>query len=80
MTIYSNFNGFFASCCEYEIAENKLFIFEKYIGKIKLEGQLETKNSDIKIINNQVEYKHPIINYSDETQIEADTIERIKIE
>ena len=80
LIIYSNFNGFFAACCEYEIAENKLCIFEKNIGKIRLEGQIEAKSSEIKIINNDVEYKHKIINYNNETKIETDTIERIKIE
>jgi hypothetical protein len=80
LIIYSEFNGFFATCCEYEITENKLFKFQKHIGKIRLEGQLETENIDIKIINNEVEYKHPKINYLNDLKIEVDTIERIKIE
>jgi hypothetical protein len=80
LKIYSNFNGFFAACCEYEIAENKLLIFEKRYGKIKLEGQLESEKSEIKIINNEVQYKHKVINFNGETKIETDTIEKIEIE
>ena len=80
LKVYTNFNGFFAACCEYEIAENKLLIFEKHIGKIKVEGQIEAEKSDIKIIDNVVEYKHKIINYGNEIETEKDTIERIKIE
>jgi len=80
LKIYTNFNGFFAACCEYEITENKLLIFEKYIGKIKVEGQIETEKSDMKIINNVIEYKHKTIDYQNEIEIEKDTIEIIKIE
>ncbi|WP_298137531.1 hypothetical protein [Flavobacterium sp.] len=80
LKVYSSFNGFFAACCEYEITENKLFIFEKYYGKIKLDRQLEFEKSDIKIINNQVQYKHKVVNFNEETKIETDTIEKIKIE
>lgn len=80
LKIYSSFNGLFARCCEYEITENKLLIFEKYYGKIKLDGQLESGKSEIKIINNQVHYKHKVINFNGENKIETDTIEKIEIE
>lgn len=80
LKVYTNFNGFFAACCEYEIAENKLLIFEKHIGKIKVDGQIEAGKSDIKIIDNVAEYKHKVINYGNGIEIEKDTIERIKIE
>lgn len=55
-------------------------IFEKYYGKIKIEGQLESEKSVIKLLNNEVQYKHKVINFKGETKIETDTIEKIEIE
>ncbi len=47
---------------------------------IKLEGQIEAEKSEIKIIENQVEYKHKIINDQNQIETEKDTIEKIEIE
>jgi len=80
LKVYEKFTGFLGACCHYEIAENKLLIFEKNYGFIKLEGQIEAEKSDISIIENQVEYKHKIINYQNEIETEKDTIEIIEIE
>lgn len=80
LKVYEKFTGFLGACCQYEISENKLLIFEKNYGFIKLEGQIEAEKSDIRIIKNQIEYKHKIINYQNETKIEKDTIEKITIE
>ncbi len=80
LKVYEKFTGFLGACCQYEIAENKLLIFEKNYGYIKLEEQIEAEKSNIKIIENQVEYKHRIINYQNEIETEKDTIEKIEIE
>jgi hypothetical protein len=66
LKIYSNFSGFFASCCEYEVVENKLLIFEKSYGILRIEGQLETENNEIEIKNNQVVYKNKVVNFNSE--------------
>ena len=79
LKVYSSFNGFLGACCQYEIVENKLLIFEKYYGKIKIDGQLESEKSDIKLLNNEVQYKHKVINFKGETKIETDTIEIIEM-
>ena len=80
LKVYQKFTGFFGACCQYEIVENKLLLFEKNYGFIKLEGEIETEKSDIQIIENQIEYKHKIVNYQNEMKIEKDTIEIITIE
>jgi hypothetical protein len=80
LKVYEKFTGFLGACCQYEIAENKFLIFEKDYGFIKLEGQIEAEKSDIKIIENQVEYKHKIINFQNQIETEKDTIEKIEIE
>ena len=80
LKVYEKLTGFLGACCHYEIAENKLLLFEKNYGFIKLEGQIEADKSDIKIIENQVEYKHKITNYQNEIESEKDTIEKIEIE
>lgn len=82
LKIYSKFQGFLGACCTYEIVENKLFIFEKHYGKIKLDGAFEIDKSDFKIENDSIIYKHKIENYDVEKNIEIkyDTIVKIKIE
>ena len=80
LKVYEKFTGFLGACCQYEIAENKLLIFEKNYGFIKLEGQIEAEKSDIRIIENQIEYKHKILNYQNEIETLKDTIEKIEIE
>jgi hypothetical protein len=54
LKIYQKFTGFLGACCQYEIIENKLLIFEKEYGFIKLEGQIEAKKSEITLVNNFV--------------------------
>jgi hypothetical protein len=80
LKVYEKFTGFLGACCQYEIAENKLLIFEKNYGFIKLERQIEAEKSEIKIIENQVEYKHKIINDQNQIETEKDTIEKIELE
>ena len=80
LKVYEKFTGFLGACCQYEIAENKLLIFEKNYGYIKLEEQIESEKSNIKISENEVEYKYKIINYQNEIETEKDTIEKIEIE
>ncbi|MBP4138686.1 hypothetical protein [Flavobacterium geliluteum] len=80
LKVYSKFKGFLGSCCSYEIAESKLFVFEKYCGDIKLDvGDINAKGTSLKIVNDSIEYKHVIIDYKDNKR-EMDTIEKIKIE
>jgi hypothetical protein len=78
--VYSSFTGFLGACCEYEITESKTFVFEKHIGKFKIEGQLEREKSDIKIVKNKIEYRHKIFEYKDGIETEKDTLEILKIE
>ena len=80
LKVYEKFTGFLGACCQYEIAENKLLIFEKNYGFIKLERPIEAEKSEIKIIENQVEYKHKIINDQNQIETEKDTIEKIELE
>jgi len=81
LKVYEKFNGFLGSCCEYEIVENKLLIFEKNYGQIKLEGSIEIGKSEIKMIHNVIENKHKVKNYKSEskTEIEIDTVKKIKL-
>jgi hypothetical protein len=81
LKVYEKFTGFLGACCQYEIVENKLLIFEKKYGFIKLEGQIEAEKSEIKLFNNIVEYKHKVRNYNYEYQkeIETDTLEKIEV-
>lgn len=81
LKIYHNFESFFAHCCEYEIVENKLLIFEKNYGKINFEGIINPEKDEIKLINNVIEYKHKVKIYNSETQmeIETDTLEKIEL-
>ena len=68
------------SSVNFESSISKLLIFEKNYGFIKLEGQIEAEKSDIRIIQNQIEYKHKILNYQNEIETLKDTIEKIEIE
>ena len=81
LKVYEKFTGFLGACCQYEIAENKLLIFEKICGKIKIEEGIETEKSEIKMINNVIEYKHKIKSYNFESQMEivTDTLEKIEL-
>ena len=80
LKVYEKFTGFLGACCKYEIVENKLIIFEKNYGFINLEVQIEAENSEMRIIENAVEYKHKILNYQTDRKTEKDTIEKIEIE
>jgi len=60
LKVYEKFTGFLGACCQYEIFENKLLIFEKKYGFIKLEGQIEAETSEIKLVNNSGENKHKV--------------------
>ena len=81
LKVYEKFTSFLGACCQYEIVENKLLIFEKKYGFIKLEGQIEAEKSEMKLVNNIVEYKHKVRNYNYEYQkeIETDTLEKIEV-
>lgn len=40
---------------------------------------MESVKTEIKLINNEVQYKHKVINFKGETKIETDTIEIIEM-
>lgn len=80
LKVYEKFTGFLGACCQYEIVENKLVFFEKNYGFLKLEEQIEAEKSELRIIKNQVEYKHKVKNYQNGIETEKDTIEKIALE
>nr|WP_315165286.1 hypothetical protein [uncultured Flavobacterium sp.] len=81
ITIYSKFQGFLGSCCTYQVTEKRSFIFEKYIGEVKLEEVNNLNNSEVKIKNNYFIYNHKTNHYDYQKNIEIkkDTIETIII-
>ena len=81
LRIYNKFGGFIGACCKYEVAENKLIMFQKIYGEILLQGTIETENVEMKLVNNAIEYRYNVENYNPELQIEikTDTLEKIEI-
>ncbi len=55
--VYEIHNGFFGACCNYEIKEQKFFLFEKHLGVIKHEGTIDFKKFDLNVANDSIKMK-----------------------
>lgn len=56
LKVYSKFQGFLAGCCTYEITEPKFILFEKQIGEIQIEENINPE-SNFQIQNDSVLYQ-----------------------
>jgi len=56
--VYERFQGFMANCCSYEVAERKLFLFEKKLGYFHIDEPIEPGNTSFTLSNNHIIYKH----------------------
>jgi hypothetical protein len=66
--IYDHFQGFLSSCCSYEVVEPKLFIFEKHLGYIKIEGSIDTDIDEFSYKNNTIIHKYKLDYYEYDRQ------------
>ena len=81
LKLYQKFSGFLGRCCDYEVVESKFILFEKVYGSISLDGSIEDKDAELRIIGNSLEYKYSYHFFDSETQMEIakDSLELIKI-
>ena len=63
INIYKKFGGFMAMCCNYEITESKLLIFEKKIADFSFEENLYFKKENIHLKENVLEIRMNLKEY-----------------
>ena len=74
-TVYQRFNGFLAPCCSYEVVENRFYLFEKSVGGIKYEGDIDFDKAKMEIDGKKVSlmFDYEYYDYNKKQEIKKDT-------